>query len=142
MSSVLNLVFDFLIFAALSVVIYYCIGLSRQFTAIKEDRKAFENLIKAMNLATSKADSAVKNMRVAVVEETEALQEKINRAKGLGEELEIIIQAGDSLANRLEEVAYQKAMSPNHGSDYEDYDDDFKTQVEKNLLEAVRAKGK
>jgi len=143
MSSILSLIFDIAIFAALSVVIFYCIRLSRQFTHMSEDKKAFDNLIKSMNIASSRVESAIKSLKEAVSVEGTLLQDKINKGKGLTEELEIIIQAGDSLANRIEELSSENSKT-SHGKKYEDDEDkdNFKTQAEKNLMEAVRAKHK
>jgi len=142
MNSILSLIFDIAIFAALAVVIYYCIRLSRQFTQMSEDKKAFDNLFKSMNVASSRAESAIKSMKEVVSIESSVLQDKINKGKGLTEELEIIIQAGDSLANRLEELS-SKHSKTSHGRKHDDEDENnFKTQAEKNLMEAVRAKHK
>jgi len=110
---------------------------------MSEDKKAFDNLIKSMNIASSRVESAIKSLKEAVSVEGTLLQDKINKGKGLTEELEIIIQAGDSLANRIEELSSENSKT-SHGKKYEDDEDkdNFKTQAEKNLMEAVRAKHK
>jgi len=149
-----SLTFDILIFISLSVTIYYCINLSRRFNEIQESRKTFENLIKSMNIASSKAEVAIKNLKSVINEEGTVLQDLINKAKGIEGELEIIIQAGDSLADRIEKASSNKSSKPSIERFVEEdeisdetiasflSDDDGtsgnKTKAEIELLEAVR----
>jgi len=151
MSPVISLAVDVSIFLALVVAIYYCIKLSRQFDEMKNNQKAFETLIKSMNTASSKAEGAIKNLKLSLVEEGGNLEELINKAKGIENELEIIIQAGDSLADRIEKASSSRGADKNIFTEFvEDdldvksgsFDDDFKTIAERELLEAVRQKRK
>lgn len=100
-----GVLFDVLILAALGATIFRAMKLSRQFEQMQADRKAFESLITALNLASSRAEAAIQGLKGATVEGGERLQEKINKARALSEELEIMVQAGDSLAERLQVLA-------------------------------------
>lgn len=105
MMSIFGLIFDILILAALAVTIRQAMRLNRDFAQMQADRKAFENLIAALNIAASRAESAIKVLKETAVESGDALQDKINTARELTHELDIMIQAADSLANRLSGAA-------------------------------------
>lgn len=111
MMSTFGLIFDVLILAALVVTIRQAIRLNRDFAQMQADRKAFENLISSLNIAASRAESAIKALKETAVEGGDMLQEKINVARELTHELDIMIQAADSLANRLSGAA-ENARAP------------------------------
>lgn len=115
MISTFGLVFDLLILVALVVTIRQAVRLNRDFAQMQADRKAFENLIAALNVAASRAESAIKSIKDTAVEGGDGLQDKINAARELTHELDIMIQAADSLANRLgtaAEGARQQGSAP------------------------------
>ena len=81
MMSTFGLVFDLLILVALVITIRQAIRLNRDFAQMQADRKAFENLIAALNIAASRAESAIKNLKETAIESGDALQGKINTAR-------------------------------------------------------------
>ncbi len=116
---------------------------------MQADRKAFDILIQALNLASSRAEGAVKALKEAAAQGTEALQEKIKSAEGMANELEMIVQAGDSLASRLQKLASEtrKAQAPAQpqlaAPEIEDVPEQKappRSRAEKELLEALKAK--
>ena len=111
MSDWAGLFFDLVMLAALGVTIRYARHLSVYFEKMQEDRKAFEQMIAALNIASARAESAVKNLKEAAGSGGDAVQEKINKARELAGELEIMIEAGDSLATRLENAATGKTKA-------------------------------
>ncbi len=163
MNPIISLVFDVLIFISLAVTIYYCVSLSRQFNEVQESKRAFQDLIKAMNFASARAEGAILELKQSMNEEGSQIQEQINKARGIEAELEIIIQAGDSLADRLEKASTNKAAQivnidkfveedeaaaaaedsiASFLEENDDDDDAFKTKAELELLEAVRRRQK
>jgi hypothetical protein len=145
MLQIVGLIFNFAILAALVATIVYCIRLSKQFNEMQANRRAFEALIQSLNVAIARADTALKNIRETAVTSGEALQEKHNRARAMAEELEIMIQAGDNLANRLQTLAEQGRrahVAATTESAVEPLPEALqpRTRAEKELLEAVKAK--
>ncbi|MCK4946729.1 MAG: hypothetical protein KAS59_10800 [Alphaproteobacteria bacterium] len=142
MSPFINLFFDIALLTALGVTIFYCFRLSRQFTQMRADRKAFEILIQSLNVASAKADASIKSFRETAVGSGDSLQEKINRSRALSDELEIMIQAGDDLANRLQSLAEKsrKVVTNKNSIEASKLDIQPRTRAEKNLLEAIRTK--
>lgn len=142
MSPYIGLSFDILILAALAATMYRAWTLSKQFNRLQSDRKAFEQLIQALNLAASRAEAAIRALKETTLESAETLQQKINSARGLSDELEIIVQAGDSLAERLEKLAEKnrRAVAPPASDDDAKTEPAPRTRAEKELMEALKAK--
>jgi hypothetical protein len=146
MSPYVGLVIDFVMLVALGVTIFYGLRLSRQFDRLKADQKAFDQLIAALNLASSRAELAIKSLKEAAMDSGNKLQERVNAARAISEELEIMVQAGDNLAERLNVIAEKSrkaAMAPAEPA-AEDAPKPAgaqpRTRAEKELLDAIRAK--
>jgi hypothetical protein len=156
MGNYAGLILDIIVLCALAATILYARKLSKQFAETRADRKAFEKLIEAINNATARADIATRSLREAAQASGDHLQDKINAARGLADELEIVIEAGDHLASRLE-GAGRKSVAPLRETPVarepfprEDIAErnaperisaaQPRTRAEKELLEALRAK--
>ena len=149
-----GMIFDFILLAALGVVIYRAWQLSRQFAEMQANREAFEKLIQALNIATARAEGAIMGLRDAATESADDVQSKINAARALSDELEIMVQAGDSLAERLQDLAAKSHSKPATppattppaetpvASDTKPAATQPRTKAEKELLEAVKARQK
>lgn len=146
MSAYTGLFFDIVILAALAATIFYAHRLSKQFQAMQADRKAFEQLIANLNIAASRAEAATKALKEAVQQGGDQLQDKINKARELSDELEIMVQAGDNLAERLQELATgsrKAAVKPDAPEAPAAPGNDMpqpRSRAEKELLEALKAK--
>lgn len=150
MSLTANLLLNILILAALGVTIFYCLRLSRQFNQMRADRKAFETLIQSLNFASARAEASIQSFREVAVGNGDILQDKINKARGMAEELEIMVQAGDNLADRLQNLAEKSRRASTDTSMPEARQPEAqqkqspaaepRTRAEKELLEAIKAK--
>lgn len=150
MPPVVGLLLNLLILAALGVTIFYCLRLSRQFEQMRADRKIFETLIQGLNAASTRAEASIKSFKEVAVGNGDILQDKINKSRVLADELEIMIQAGDSLADRLQGLA-EKSRKASTGTTHPEASEtqarqpaalEPRTRAEKELLEALRAKQK
>lgn len=141
MNAYVGLFFDILVLAALAAVIFFSFRLSRQFNDLRADRQAFEQLIQALNVAASRAEGAVRNLKEAAKGAADTLQEKMNGARNLADELEIMIQAGDNLADRLGRAA-EKTRAPQAAEHEAPRGDQPRTKAERELVEALKAKQK
>lgn len=145
MSPVIGLLLNILILAALGVTIFYCLRLSRQFDQMRADRKVFEALIQGLNAASARAEASIKSFKETAVGNGDILQDKINKSRVLADELEIMIQAGDSLADRLQDLAEISGKaaaekSSKFSSETKAPEIQPRTRAEKELLEALKAK--
>lgn len=145
MNPYVSLVLDIVILCALCATIVYARRLSRQFGEMQADRKTFQKLIEALNGAATRADAATKSMREAAEGSGDDLQDQINAARTLADELQIIVEAGDHLANRLETLSGRAAaplqsVAPPVAEERQGSAQMPRTRAEKELLEALRAK--
>lgn len=97
-----SLVLDLLIIGLLVATITYAVVLNRQLTQLRESRGELESLVRGFAEATMRAEAGVKAMKKTAGESGEALQATIEKAVGLRDELQLMIETADSLANRLE----------------------------------------
>lgn len=111
MSPYVGLFFDIIILVALAATMWRAVTLSRQFERMQADRKAFEQLIGALNLAASRAEAAIKSIKDNAIESGGVLQDKVTRARAISDELEIMVQAGDNLAERLQGLAEKSRIN-------------------------------
>lgn len=147
MSVYLGYLIDIVIMTALAVTIYHARRLSKQFEATQADRRAFEQLIQSLNLAASRAEAAIRTLKEAATESGDALQERVNKARAMSDELEIMVQAGDTLAERLSALAEKSGKShapqphePAAVSSAAKNAPQPRSKAEKDLLDALKAK--
>lgn len=146
----LGLVLDIVLLGVLGAAIYRAWILSRQFERAKADRDAFTQLISALNIAAGRAEDAIDGLKAATVDAGDGLQSKVNAARALQAELEIMLQAGDNLAERLQTAAEKSrsAAAPAPAAPTPaaaartapPKTAEPRTRAEKELLDALRAK--
>lgn len=105
MTSIVSLIFDVVLAGLLIATIAYAIILNRGLTQLHQSRGEMEGLIRNFSEATARAEAGIKAMKRTASESGEALQRNIERAQGLRDELQFMIEAGDSLAHRLAETS-------------------------------------
>lgn len=143
-----GLVLDIILLGALGAAMHRAWLLSKQFEQVKADRAAFEQLISALNIAVGRASEAIDGLKAATGDAGDALQSKVNAARALQGELEIMLQAGDSLAERLESAAEKSRVSstaapaaePPSARPAVPKTPEPRTRAEKELLDALRTK--
>lgn len=141
-----GLILNIVVLAALAATLVYAHRLSKQFTDMQADRKAFEQLITSLNLASARAEAATQALKEAATQGGDQLQDKINKARALSDELEIMVQAGDNLAHRLQGLAEQGRKANAPMPDALPAADDAapakqpRSRAERELLEALKAK--
>ncbi|QJE73003.1 hypothetical protein HHL28_07800 [Aerophototrophica crusticola] len=110
-----SLLLDLAVIGLLVATIVYAVRLNKQLAAVKDSRVELEELVRGFAEATAQADGSVKAMRKAAQESGEALSSMITRGRALKEDLDQIVQAADSLANRLEAASgkARQAVVPN-----------------------------
>ncbi|MCD8570268.1 MAG: DUF6468 domain-containing protein [Alphaproteobacteria bacterium] len=101
----LSLIMDVIVLAALAVTIYYAVRLSRSLSVFRQYRHEFSNVLAQLSKNIDQANAAILGMKEASRSSGEHLQELIDQARLLTDELNLINQAGDSLAGRLENLA-------------------------------------
>jgi ABC-type transporter Mla subunit MlaD len=101
----LSLLSDAVIAVLLLATIAYTIRLTTYLANFKKSRKELETIVKELSTHIDKADKAVQTLHDTVDDCSADLERRMNQATNMFDELDIIVQTGDSLANRLETIA-------------------------------------
>ncbi len=135
---VLNVVIAILLIA----VIIYVARLTIYLKNFKENRSELQKIIHDLSHHIARAEASIEGLHNAVDESGVDLQARLNKANAMFDELDIVVQTGDNLANRLEELAVKnrKIIEGNEG-DLENLarmrgKDDYEDRVE-NLVRTV-----
>ncbi|MBY6262304.1 hypothetical protein EI613_10305, partial [Azospirillum sp. 412522] len=101
MSPLVSIIIDVVMVGLLAATIAYAIILNRQIIKLRESRGEMAELIQGLNEAMGRADSGVRTLKKAAGDTGEDLQRTVIKAQALRDELQFMIEAGDTLANRL-----------------------------------------
>jgi len=76
--------------------------LNRRLVALRNERSHMEAMIRTLTQTVTQAESSVHALKAAADEVEASLRERVSKGRALADELVIITQAGEDLANRLE----------------------------------------
>lgn len=112
-----TLLADGLVAALLITAIIVGIRLDRRLDVLRSGRAEMAALIKALNIACERAELSVAQLRAAVKEGEDSLNQPLGNARALRDELSIMIESGDRLASRLEQAASNtRILTPRTGA--------------------------
>ena len=101
----LSLILDGVILVLLVVTILYAARLSLYLKRFRDSRADLETIITDLSKQIGKADKAIATLHKTVDESGADLQARMDRAHQMYDELEMIVQSGDTMATRLENLA-------------------------------------
>lgn len=104
-SSLLNVVLDVIVLAGLGLTILYCIRLSKALNNFRQYRQEFNTLVTELSKNIDQASGVIENLKNASFEAGEDLQKVVHNARALCDELQLMNDMGNSLANRLERLS-------------------------------------
>ena len=93
---------DLIIAVLLVATIGYCTTLNNRLTALRRNRDQMSKIIASFNEATLRAESSIPKLRRAADEAGNGLQERVEKAQSLRDDLAFMIERADTMANRLE----------------------------------------
>ena len=116
MGNIVSLVLDLVLVALLVAVLFHAIKLSRKLTALRESRKEMDATIRQFFEASAKAELAIKNFQKSASDTSAKLDGDTKRAQLLSDELKLMIDSGNGLAERLETVVEAGRELPGYGT--------------------------
>lgn len=93
---------DILVSLLLMATIGYAVMLNSRLTALRKNRDDLAKIILNFNEATVRAESSIPKLRKAAEDAGGALQERVEKAQSLRDDLAFMIERADTMANRLE----------------------------------------
>jgi len=115
-SDLVTLFLNILMLFLLGATIYFVYRLIKSLDNFKEHRKELDSVIANLLSCIDQADRSVQTLKQASAEKAEELSRMIDQAQALSDELQIINEAGESMAKRLEKLAEtnRKIVQPTH----------------------------
>jgi hypothetical protein len=107
MDDKLNLLLDVIIIVLLAATIVYAVILNSRLAQLRDNRDDLARLVAAFNDATARAESGIPKLRRAAEEAGNALQERVEKAQTLRDDLAFMIERADSMAGKLENSVRQ-----------------------------------
>lgn len=101
MSPIVSVILDLVLMALLGATLVYAVLLNRQMIRLRDGKSELNELIRGLNDAMLRADSGVKSLRKAASDVGEDLRATVAKAQTLRDELNLIVETGESLADRL-----------------------------------------
>ncbi|MBK6897093.1 MAG: hypothetical protein IPH06_10930 [Alphaproteobacteria bacterium] len=105
MSEVLALLLDMLIVGLLAATIFFTMRLYSSLSSFREHRDDFERVVGKLIASIAQAEQAIKNLKHVGTLEAESLEGMIREAKAAADDLKMVNEASNNMANRLEELA-------------------------------------
>ncbi len=154
-----SLILDLLVAVLLAVTIGFAVVLNNRLRKLRQDKEALEKLAANFGESTLRAEEGVETLR----QTTEVLQERLEQAQALKDDLGFLIERGDRSADNLENMiratrdsgprlepeapaASEEKPSPltaplDKAGDEAGFGDDveIKSEAERELLKAIRS---
>lgn len=96
-----SLVLDIVMICLLAGTLVYSFVLNRNLSRLREAKAEFETVVQKLIISINKAETGLRDMKLSAQEVGGQLEENVANARGLSQELQFMIESGDSLANRL-----------------------------------------
>src|SRR5271169_6546303 len=88
----------------LAATLFHAIRLERALGVLKRDRASLEALVATFNASTRAAESGVERLRGAADGAGRQIQLRIDTASTLKDDLNFLVQRGEGLADRLDDL--------------------------------------
>ena len=150
-------ILDIGLLTLLAATLFHAVRLERALGVLKRDRAALEALVATFNASTRAAEAGVERLRSTTDGAGRQIQRQIDAATGLKEDLTFIVQRGEGLADRLDELvraarpalaAAERPMEPAAPVPFQAYaraatrggaeEPKMRSQAERDLLKALR----
>lgn len=97
-----KLVLDVMVAALLAVTIIYAWILNQRLSQLRRNRDDLAKVVSSFNDATARAEAGIPKLRKAAEDSGQALQERVEKAQSLRDDLAFMIERADAMADRLE----------------------------------------
>lgn len=101
------MILDAVLAALLLVTIIYCWRLSRKVAAIHASKRELQTLISAFDEAINRAENGILQLRDTTDQADKILQQHIEKARFLSNDLAFLAHKGNNVADRLEDYIHQ-----------------------------------
>lgn len=100
-----GLFLDVVVIVLLGATIFYAMRLTRYLEQFRSNRADMERLIRDLSMQITRAQEGIGTLDQLAKESSDELRALLNKGRALSDELQLITEAGDSLATRLEQLS-------------------------------------
>lgn len=129
----MELILDIVIIVLIAVMIGYSVVLNIKLRTFRNAQNEMATLIGQLNEVVARAQSSVDMLKKAALTEEGRLKDLVTKSRFLADELEIIIQSGSNLADRIE----QGLVPSQNTQEYVDNDIDEEFEEDNEMLETL-----
>jgi hypothetical protein len=97
-------ILDLALVILLTATLFHAVRLERALGVLKRDRAALEALVESFNASTHAAESGIERLRATTDGAGRQIQRQIDNATALKDDLTFMVQRGEGLADRLDEL--------------------------------------
>lgn len=115
-----GLFLDIVIVVLLGATIFYAMRLTRYLEQFRSNRSDMERLIRDLSMQITRAQEGITTLDGLAKESSDELRGLLNKGRGLADELQLITEAGDSLATRLEQLSTRARTGDAAPRDYDE----------------------
>jgi len=101
MSISLSMIIELVVGGLLVATITYCYLLDRRLRMLRDGEGDLKQVVVALDRATTRAQGAITDLRVSCDTLTRDMDRDLKKARGLADELALMVEAGDHIADRL-----------------------------------------
>ena len=98
----ISLIIDGVIAVLLGVTIFYCTLVNRRLAALRSGKDELKQVVEDLTVATTSAQMNIERLKEAGKEVVFTLEDDVRKGRALSDELSLMIEAGNNLADRLE----------------------------------------
>ena len=97
----ISLILEVVVAGLLVVTAAYCFVLDRRLRALRTGQDGLKAVIEGLDAATERAQTSILQLKVVGEQTSKKLDEDIAKARILADELSVMIESGDNIADRL-----------------------------------------
>jgi Tfp pilus assembly protein PilO len=124
--------------ALLAVTVGYCFVLNRRLRDLRGSQGEMRQLIEEFTVAMRDAEAGLNELRISGQAITRDLSEQLAKGRALHDELKIMTESGNVLADRIERGLVGRGSGARSASGFERMGDDERSESERELIEALR----
>jgi len=101
----LSMGLELLLSILLAATLVYCIVLERRLAAVRKGQDGLKRIIGDLNGAIAGAGASIRALKSAAADAADTLDERLKRARALSDELSLITNSGERIAQRFDRAA-------------------------------------
>ena len=96
-----GMILEAIVAILLMVTVGYCFVLDRRLQALRSGREELQKVVEDLNGSIARAQTTILDLKANAGDTARLLEERVAKAQGLADELALMVQSGNSIAERL-----------------------------------------